>query len=512
MSKKNNKETYDIQDVSEEYLVEIDETKLPNIISERVALLEATNKAYEEAKEKEKKSRDKVDGALKKADELIVKAKNAGKKEATPKKFFKFEYTSKKDEISTIKENLEEIMKSGEFSAEATKELAEVQAALAESQASLLKVQETQMAYQGQIADATKFLYGLCAYNYGATQSVLINLQATLKGASREKLGEMAQQQLLLAMDQLKNQESIVNKIKKNRNLIDNIGSDVNKQQKQVEYNTKANEELNQRIKALKEQEDSLFAQLNAKAMLLQENILHDERQDEQIKEQAQKGLERDKKIAEREAYDEKQDKILEEHALKDELHDRQIAERVEYDAKQDKILEEQALKDELHDRQIAERVEYDAKQDKILEEQALKDELHDRQIAERIEYDVKQDKILEEQALKDELHDRQIAERVEYDAKQDKILAKHTSKVIEHDKMLLLQQEKNNEYEQEFVDLQELNNELKEEIIKNARKIDELSEIIEKLNAEKSSKKLTIYSLILGAISMMGVIIHFFI
>jgi hypothetical protein len=127
------------------------------------------------------------------------------------------------------------------------------------------------------------------------------------------------------------------------------------------------------------------------------------------------------------------------------------------------------------------------------------------------VEYDAKQDMILEEQALKDEEHDRKIVERIEYDARQDKILAQHTRKVLEHEKQLLSQQEKNKEYECELARMHELNCKLEQEVLNNINVIKKLEQIVEQINEEKSSKKVSLYSLILGGMSLIGVIISFF-
>ena len=76
-------EINDITPIFESDLLSIDETKLPVILSERLNLLEKTNKAYDSAKAKEKDIRKKVDKAMNRASELIVKAKGAGTVQST---------------------------------------------------------------------------------------------------------------------------------------------------------------------------------------------------------------------------------------------------------------------------------------------------------------------------------------------------------------------------------------------------------------------------------------------
>ena len=47
----------------------------------------------------------------------------------------------------------------------------------------------------------------------GISQSIYINLEAILSNESPEKMGELAQQQLFLALDQIRKQESLVRRI-----------------------------------------------------------------------------------------------------------------------------------------------------------------------------------------------------------------------------------------------------------------------------------------------------------
>ena len=353
MSEKKRELLHEVGASLEQEFIGIDEEKLPIVLSGRLELLAKTNEAYDMAKTREQESRKRVSVALKSADDLIRKAKGAGKNTAETHSLFGVEWTTKRDEIDALKANLRELIACGIESAEAQKELVEVQSALAESQAALLYVQETQMAYQAQIADATKFLYGLSAYNMASVQSVLINLEAVLSGASKEKLGEMAQKQLLLAMDQLKNQENIVLRIQENRQLIEDIDLEIAAQAQKYEVHDR----------------------------LIQEGEEHDRKQDLKIAAQAQKDEEHDRLIQEGEEHDRKQDLEIAAQAQKDEVHDRLIQEREEHDKKQDLEIATQAQKGEVHDRLIREGEEHDKEQDLKIEAQAQKDEEHDKKI-----------------------------------------------------------------------------------------------------------------------------------
>lgn len=299
MSKGKNISSHEIEPMYEQELLVVDETKLPLVLAKRLNLLEKTNTAYDLAKMKEKKAREKVDEALCHADELIVKAKGAGSNTAESHSFLWFKWTSTNNEIDTLKANLKEMIDCGIESAEAQKVLVEVQSALADSQTALLQVQETQMAYQRQIADATKFLYGLSAYNMASTQSILINLQAVLSGASKEKLGVMARQQLLLAMDQLKNQENIILRIQEIRNLIDGLNVDISNQDCRIERNEKKNSELYRRIDAMEKSYKEFHIKVIKQDDFIQESIEHNKKQDIEILALVQKDKEHDKSFKE---------------------------------------------------------------------------------------------------------------------------------------------------------------------------------------------------------------------
>ncbi|WMJ89250.1 hypothetical protein [Anaerocolumna sp. MB42-C2] len=319
---------HEIEPICERELLLIDETKLPEVLTERLNLLEKTNRAYDSAMEKKENARKEVDKALEQADELIAKAKGAGKNTPEQHSFLGFKWTSTGDEIVSLKENLMEMVACGLESAQAQKVLVQVQSALSDSQTSLLEVQETQMAYQHQIADATKFLYGLSAYNMASTQSVLINLEAVLSGASKEKLGEMAQQQLLLAMDQLKNQENIILRIQENRNLIDELSMDLSNHDCRIESNAEKNFDLDRRIDALEKSDKEFHIKEIKQDNFIQGSIEHNKKQDIKIEELVQMHNEQNKLLQNGVERDIKQDELLATHYEKLSEHDKSFEEQ----------------------------------------------------------------------------------------------------------------------------------------------------------------------------------------
>jgi len=341
-------EKCELDSVLENDLENIEEERLPEILSQRLELLEKTNLAYSNAKDKEAAAREKVAHALSKADELIEAAGKVGGHTAKQRKFLWIEWTSKADEIEALKRNLQDIIEHGENSAIAQKELVEVQAALTESQTALLKVQEAQMAYQSQIADATKFLYGLSAYNMASVQSVLINLKAVLSGASKEKLGEMAQQQLLLAMDQIKNQESIILRIRENKQLIDSLDFEMEESSSKIENLEKQDAE-----------QDSLIEELQKQ----------DEEQDSLIEDLQKQDAEHDSLIEDLQKQDEEQDSLIEDLQKQDEEQDSLIEDLQKQDAEHDNLIEDLQKQDEEQDSLIEDLQKQDVEHDKLIEE-----------------------------------------------------------------------------------------------------------------------------------------------
>ena len=215
-------------------LSDVDVEKLPQFFSEYIDCVKKAKYEYEIADRKEKEVKSKVGQTLEEADKLIESVKNIGGHSARLKKFLWHEYTSTSDEIEAIKLNLNEIIEHSENSAVAQKMLAEVQSVIFESQTALLNLQKTHFEYQQKIAEATKFVFGLSAYSMATNQSVLIKLKAILSGASEKELGELAQNQLFMALDQIKNQENIIIRMKETEDLIRSLSESIDTKQNEI--------------------------------------------------------------------------------------------------------------------------------------------------------------------------------------------------------------------------------------------------------------------------------------
>lgn len=342
-----------ITPITENQISAIDEEKLPQVFVEQVKFLEKANQEYSKAEEKEKQAREKVETALEEADALIEAAKNVGGHTARKRKFLWKEYTTQSDEIDALKQNLKELVDHSEDGAEAQKKLAEVQSSLMESQTAILQVQKAHMEYQRQIANATKFVFGLSAYNMAASQSVLIKLKAILSEASEEQLGELAQQQLFLALDQIRNQESIITRINENDNLIENLNLEIEKKQKEIDEIGELDQEQNRRI--------------SANAIILEEH-------EKALTEQQQKDEEHDKRIFESEQdidnlekQDEEQDKLIAVGIEKDKEHDERISENAQ-------DIDELERQDEEQDKKIADIAKKIDEHGKTLEKHSKRD------------------------------------------------------------------------------------------------------------------------------------------
>ncbi|RRS04064.1 hypothetical protein EIP75_11795 [Aquabacterium soli] len=83
---------------------------------------------------------------------------------------------------------------------------------LAEAVQSGAKAQKTAFDFQTRLAEITKYLFSLGVGNVAANRVVVRELEARLRGASEEELSELAHQEILAVVMQLKEQEDLLNK------------------------------------------------------------------------------------------------------------------------------------------------------------------------------------------------------------------------------------------------------------------------------------------------------------
>lgn len=236
---------------------------------------------------------------------------------------------------------------------------------LAEAQKSFSEAQRVTFECQEKIGNLTKAMVQIGCASIATSQLTVRELEAQMNGASREKLSELARNELLNVVAQIKSQQSLLGR------------------QAQIEDILKEHDEL------LARQEKNNIAR------------------DKAIVEQAEKGVQQERKIAAQSQKLNEHQQLIDIQAEKDIEHDQRLDEGEVKDKAQDEELERQAEKDIEHDRLLAEGVEKDKLQDEELERQAEKDAEHDRLLSEGIEKDKLQDEKLERQAEKDAEHDK---------------------------------------------------------------------------------------------------------
>ena len=317
---------------------------------------------------------------------------------------------------------------------------------LGSAQISAAEAQKISFEYQTKLAEITKYLFGLGASNIAMNRSVVRELELKLKGASAEEISDLAKQELVNVVTQLKAQEDIMLKqdkimkeVKANHEGISQINADI----------TKINSETDKHETAISDNADRI--EQNKKELTAQH--LKDEEHDKVLEKHS-------KELAAQRLKDQELDKELEDHNkeltaqhLKDEEHDRALEEH-------SKELTAQHLKDEEHDRALEEH-------SKELTAQHLKDEEHDKALekhskelaAQRLK-DQELDKELEDhhkeltaQHLKDEEHDRALEEHNKELSAQHLKDEEHDKALEEHSKELAAQRLKDQELDKELED-----------------------------------------------------------
>lgn len=296
-------------------VVVVDEEEIPDIVTTQFNKLHELSAKYDEA--------------LEKAEVAKESAENANKESAG--------FLHKKDAIEALQKS---------------------QLDTAEAVIQMTDVQRLTLEYQEEITKITQYLFSLGVSNIAANRSVVRQLKMKLEGASEEELSELARQEILNVVRQLKAQEDI------------------------LEKQTVLSSKVRDHEKRLKQQENKSFDlddRIDSTDTTIKENekkhLAREARQDKALKEH-------NRKIEERIAKDEEHDHKIEEQVAKDKEHDRRIEERVAKDEEQDRRIEEQVTKDKEHDRRLDEQVAKDKEHDRILEERVKRDLEHDAAIA----------------------------------------------------------------------------------------------------------------------------------
>ena len=162
-------------------VVVIDEAEIPNIVTSQFSSLQELSNKYEDALTKAKSAKEAAETAHEKSAGLFKKK-------------------------------------------EAIEALQDAQLDTAEALISMTDVQKLTLEYQEKITQITQYLFGLGVSNIAANRSVVRQLELKLKGASKEELSELARQELLNVVKQLKAQED--KDVEHDRKLAEQVAKD----------------------------------------------------------------------------------------------------------------------------------------------------------------------------------------------------------------------------------------------------------------------------------------------
>ena len=216
--------------------------------------------------------------------------------------------------------------------------------ASARSQKEIVNAQRVSFDFQQRLAEISKLLFNLGVTNIAMNRTVCRELELKLSGASKEKLNDLAKQELMNVISQLKAQEDMMVKQEKQMQLIKEhtlnlagIRTDMTSFESSINAVEKITSEQNHRIvqntntlathkEILREQQekDEEFARMFA------EQDLEDARQDEKISENAQALADHEEILKEQQEKDEEFTRMFVEQDLEDARQDKQISENAD--------------------------------------------------------------------------------------------------------------------------------------------------------------------------------------
>ena len=270
MNEKNNEsdivENFELNKLLNSTNISIDQ--LPLVIQEQFSQLQLV--------------KDNVDTATKKAEEALEDAKSTKNKSAG--------FTERRKTIEALQE---------------------VTYKVADAQKTSTDAQKVSFDYMKKLGEVTKFLFGLGVSNIANNRAVIRELKLKLDNASKEELDELARQEIMSVIKQLKAQEDIMIK----QEILSKIA---------------------------KEHEERLYV-VDAK----------DKAQDKEILRQAEKDVEHDRRLDEGDVKDKVQDEEIARQAEKDAEHDKRLDEGDAKDKAQDEEIARQAVQEEEMSREI---------------------------------------------------------------------------------------------------------------------------------------------------------------
>lgn len=144
------------------------------------------------------------------------------------------------------------------------------------------EAQKISFEFQSKLAEITKNLFGLGISNIANNRMVVRELEKRLQGASEEEISELAQQELMLVIQQLKEQQDLLRKLD---NLETNIKTVKENLVNQFTYSRELNERLFEQKYSLEQLDEKFDQQAELNESL--ENTLS--KQDKMNKSNAQK-------------------------------------------------------------------------------------------------------------------------------------------------------------------------------------------------------------------------------
>ncbi|MEF7664384.1 MULTISPECIES: hypothetical protein [Bacillus cereus group] len=130
---------------------------------------------------------------------------------------------------------------------------------LAEAVQSGAEAQKISFEFQTKLAEISKYLFGLGASNIASNRFVVRELEMKLKGASKEELSELARQELISVVKQLKEQEDI---LRKQENFSKIIKIHDERLKVQFQKSQQIDEQLKIHVETSKRLEEQLKAQV----------------------------------------------------------------------------------------------------------------------------------------------------------------------------------------------------------------------------------------------------------
>lgn len=333
--KMNELETVVIKSGSE--IQKISAEDFPNVIGSAIARIEELDKKYQKAEMsvgRAKKDTNLVETTANNAKQKVLSAKS--KAEEVEK--LKAGFIHRKATIESLQEGHVDLAKSQLDIADTVMQITNVQGNLAKAQGDTMEALKLTFDFDKEIANATKYLFLLGCSSIAASQTVCRTLEMKLRDASEEELSEYARQELENVVNNLKAQESILERQKQTEEDLDLFVSVVNEN---TEY-------IKMHDKIIKEQAS-------------------------QIADSIQKEADLDKRLFNSESKDIEQDKRLDASNEKDAEQDLRLAAGDEKDAEQDKRLAAGDEKDAEQDRRLATSEKTDMEHDLRLEEAEIK-------------------------------------------------------------------------------------------------------------------------------------------